>query len=137
MFRRHKLIKFYHSQSKLIRFFAQNIFFHSPFIVHHSPLRSEAHPRFAGVKTVSTQNRASDFRLERNVVVLAAVVADDLVFGRRVFRRRRFFRAAARTPLRRHHIALVKNSLLFFREKENILALHTRHFNVRHRVFSS
>ncbi len=92
----------------------------------------ESHTRFACLKTVSTQNRASDFRLKRNLVVLAAVVADDFKARRRVLARRRFFRAAFRASLRRHHISLIKNSLLFFRKNKNVFTLHARHFNIRH-----
>jgi len=83
--------------------------------------------------TIFAQHRASDFRLKRDVIVFAAVVADNIETDGRVFAARRFFRAAFRTPLRRHHIPLVKNSLFFFREKKNVFTLHARHFSIRHR----
>jgi hypothetical protein len=87
--------------------------------------------------TFAAQNRASDFRLKRNVVVLAAVIADDFKFFRRIAAAGSFFRAAFDAPLRRHHIALIKIFLLFFRENKNVFALHTRNFNIRHCFFSS
>lgn len=85
--------------------------------------------------TFFAQNRTSDFRLKRNVVVFAAVVADDLKFTRRVCAQSGFFRAAFRTPLRLHHIALVKCLLFLFREDKRIFALHTGNFYVGHRFF--
>ncbi len=90
--------------------------------------------------TIFAQNRASGFRLKRNVVVFAAVVADYLkasgcVRARRVIRR--FFRAAFLTPLRRHHIALVKSFLFPFGKTKVFAALHARNFHVGHRFFSS
>jgi hypothetical protein len=86
--------------------------------------------------TLAAQNLAPDFRLKRDVVVLAAMVADDFVFLRRICALRRFFRAAFRTPLRRHHIALVKNILFFLGKEKDVFALNTRNFNIRHRFFS-
>jgi hypothetical protein len=73
--------------------------------------------------------------LKRNLIVLAAMVADDLEFGRRIIARDGFFRAAFRASLRRHHIALVENFLFFFREKKNFLALDTRDFDIRHFIY--
>ena len=101
-----------------------------------SVISSESHSRFARVVAFAAQNLASDLRLKRNLVVFAAVVADDLEFGGRVFASRRFFRTAFRTPLRRHHIALVKNFLFLLGEKKNFLTLNTRNFNIRHRFYS-
>jgi len=88
--------------------------------------------------TVFAQNRAPDFRLKRNVVVFAAVVADDFKASRRVPRADgcRFFRAAFLTSLRRGHIALVKSFLFLFGKYKIFAALHARNFYVGHRVFS-
>jgi hypothetical protein len=83
--------------------------------------------------TVFAQNGSAGFRLERHVIVSAAVVADDFKTARRVVSRRRFFRAALRASLRRGHIALVKIRLLFFGENEYVFALHARDFDVGHR----
>jgi len=87
--------------------------------------------------TFPAQNRAPDFRLKRNVIVLAAMVADDLKFGRRICSDSRFFRAAFLTSLRLWHISLIKNFLFFFCKKKRLSALHTRNFYVGHRFFSS
>ena len=101
-----------------------------------SPL-SEANARFICLMTVFAQNRASDFRLERHVVVFAAVVADNIKSRGSVRARRRFFRAAFRTSLRRHHIPLIKNSLFLFRVKKNVFTLQARHFQIWHCCFFS
>jgi len=74
--------------------------------------------------------------LERHLVVLAAVVTDDLETLWRILGDCGFFRAAFGAPLRRHHISLVKHLLIFFREHKDVLTLNTRNFYVRH-FFSS
>ncbi len=84
---------------------------------------------------IFAKHRASDFRLKRNVVVFAAMVADDFKAGRRIFPARRFFRATFLASLRRHHISLIKSLLFLFPEKKRFLALHTRNFYVGHRFF--
>jgi hypothetical protein len=71
------------------------------------------------------------------VVVFAAVVADDFKSGRRIYAARGFFRAASLTPLRLHHISLIKCLLFLFRENKDFFALHARNFYVGHRFFSS
>jgi len=78
-----------------------------------------------------------DFRLKRNVVVFAAVVADDFKASRRIpcADGRRFFRAAFLTSLRRGHIALVKSFLFLFGKNEIFAALNARNFYVGHRFF--
>ncbi len=90
-------------------------------------------PRAAGLVTIFAENGAADLGLERHGVVLAAVVADDLKTCRRVFARRRFFRTALCTPLRRHHVTLVKLLLLFLGENKDLAALNTRYFCIGHR----
>jgi len=67
--------------------------------------------------------------------VFAAMVADDFKFGRGIFARYRFLRTAFRTPLRRHHITLVKNFLFFLREKKSFLTLDTWDLNIRHFIY--
>lgn len=92
----------------------------------------ESDARFIRLMAIFAQNRPSDFWLERHLVVLAAVVANNIKARGSVFARYRFFRAALRASLRRHHIPLVKNSLFFFGVNKNVLTLHARHFQIRH-----
>jgi hypothetical protein len=98
---------------------------------------SESDSRFVRVVAFAAQNCSTDLRLKRNMIVLAAVVADDLEFVRRIVARTRFFRTAFRTSLRLHHISLVENFLLFFRKKKDFFALNTRNFYIRHRFSPS
>jgi hypothetical protein len=86
--------------------------------------------------TLAAQDGAAEFWLERNVIVFAAVVANDVETFRRVHRSCRFFRAAFCAALRGQHIALVKYLLLLFSEEKGLLALNTRNFNVRHLTVS-
>ena len=67
--------------------------------------------------TVFAKHRAADLWLKRHRVVLAAMVANDLKSRRSILAERGFFRAALRAPLRRHHVTLVINFLIFFAEK--------------------
>ena len=106
------------------------------FLRHFFYTLRKSDTRFACIEAFAAQNFAPDFWLKRHVIVFAAVVADDFKFFRCITARCRLFRAAFRASLRRHHIALVKNFLIFFREKKNFLALNTRDFNIRHRFFS-
>jgi hypothetical protein len=99
-------------------------------------LLCKAHFRFVRAVAFAAQNGATDFGLKRDVIVFAAIVADDFKSARRVFARRRFFRAAFRASLRRRHISLVENFLLFLGKEKDFLALNTRNFNIRHRFFS-
>ena len=85
---------------------------------------------------LTAEDGAAKFWLERNMIVLAAVVANDVETFRRVHRRSRFFRAAFCAALRGQHIALVKYLLLLFSEEKGLLALNTRNFNVRHLAIS-
>jgi len=86
--------------------------------------------------TFATQNGAPDFWLKRDVIVLAAMVADNFKLARRIRARRRFFRAAFQASLRRRHISLIKNFLFFFGKNKDFFALNTRDFYVRHRFLS-
>lgn len=87
--------------------------------------------------TLLTQHRAADLWLERHSVVFAAVVANDLKPLWRIVAHRSALRPAARASLRGHHIALVKLLLVLFGKKKDLLALHTRNFDIRHRVTST
>jgi hypothetical protein len=66
------------------------------------------------------------------MVVLAAVVANDLESFWSAIPFTSFFRPALRAALRRHHVSLVKDFLLLFGEKEGLFALNARCFDVRH-----
>jgi hypothetical protein len=81
---------------------------------------------------IATQNGPPNFRLKRNLIVLAAMIANDLESLRLIFTLPRFLRPALRTPLRRHHVALVKDLLLLFGEKKGLFTLNARCFDVRH-----
>jgi hypothetical protein len=81
---------------------------------------------------IATQDGSPDFRLKRNLIVLSAIVANDLVTLWRVFTLGCLLRPALRTPLGRHHVALVKDLLFFFREKKSLFTLNARSFDVRH-----
>jgi len=86
--------------------------------------------------TFATQNGSSDLRLKRNLIVFAAIVTDDLETLPSVIPCGRFFGTAFRTTLGRHHIALVKDLLFFFRKKKSLFTLNARCFDVRHINFS-
>jgi hypothetical protein len=93
-------------------------------------------PGFTRVKAFFAEDRAPDFWLKGNVVVLAAMIANDLETLRRIFRCRRLFRAAFRAALRGHHITLIEHLLFFLGKKKDLLTLNTRDFNIRHRSSS-
>jgi hypothetical protein len=82
----------------------------------------------------ATQHRTTDFRLERYLVVLAAVVANDLKASWRVFAFGCLFCPALRAPLRCHQVFLVKDLLLFLGKEKGLLALYADGFNIRHRA---
>jgi hypothetical protein len=87
--------------------------------------------------TFFAEHGAPDFRLKRNVVVFAAMIADDGKLSRIItVACRRFFRTTLRASLRRHHIALIKSFLFFFGKKKVFFALNAGNFNIRHRFFS-
>lgn len=90
-------------------------------------------PRAAGFVTVFAEHRAPDFWLERHGVVASAVIADDLKTLRSILALRSLLRTAFRTPLRLHHVTLVKDLLIFFAKDKNIFALNTRDLDIRHR----
>jgi hypothetical protein len=71
--------------------------------------------------------------MEWDLVVLSAIVANDIEAFRSVIAHDGFLRAALRAALGRHHIALVKHLLLLFGKQKDLLTLHTRNFYIRHR----
>ena len=68
--------------------------------------------------------------------MFTAIVTYDLKTLRSVLASRRLFRTALRTTLWGHHVALVKDLLFLFGEKESLFALNARCFDVRHIGFS-
>jgi len=86
--------------------------------------------------TLLTQNGPSDLRLKGHLVVLAAVVANDIELARSIGPECRFLRPAGGTSLRRHHITLVKYLLILFRKDKDFSALNTRDLDVRHGIVS-
>jgi hypothetical protein len=93
-------------------------------------------PRAACLKTLLAEYGAANFWLERNLIVSAAIIANNLIPGRSIFALRSFFGAALSTSLRRHHVPLIKCFLIFFAKDKYLAALNTRDFNVRHSVTS-
>jgi hypothetical protein len=84
----------------------------------------------------TTQDRPSDLRLKRDLIVLAAIVADYLETLWRVGSVRRFLGTTLCTTLRSHHVALVEYLLFLLCKQESFLALNARGFDVRHMIFS-
>ena len=93
--------------------------------------------RAAGLMAIFAEHRSSDLRLERNGVVLSAVVANDLKSCSCVRGDSSFLRTAFRTSLWRHHISLVKKVLLFLGKEKDLAALYTGYFDIGHRSTSS
>ena len=71
--------------------------------------------------------------MKRHVIVLSAIVADNIKSLMGIVGDSRFLGAAFGAALRRHHITLVKHILFLFSEQKDLLALHTRDLNIRHR----
>src|SRR5215207_6782873 len=82
--------------------------------------------------TFATQHGTADLWLKWNLIVLAAVVANDLEAFWCAVAFACFLGSALRTTLRRHHVSLVKDLLLLFGEKEGVFTLNARCFEVRH-----
>ena len=90
-------------------------------------------PRAACFVALLTHHRSAHFWLKGHGVMLAAVVANDLEPRRCILAGRGFFRATSRTPLRRHHVALVIKLLVLFCKEENLLALYAWDLDIGHR----
>ena len=71
-------------------------------------------PRSAGVVAFLAENRPPDLGLKRYLIVLAAIVANDLEAFWGVVADRGLFCAAFRAPLWSRHVPLVKNFLILF-----------------------
>ena len=80
-----------------------------------------------------TKDRTPHLRLERDLIVLAAMIADYLKTLWRILTAPGFFCAAFCAPLRCHQIALVKDLLFLLREQKRFLALNADCFDVGHR----
>lgn len=85
--------------------------------------------------TLAAKHRTSDLWMKWHLIVLSAVIADDVETLWRVvtISGRCFFGTTLSTTLRRHHIALVEHLLFLFSKQEDLFTLHTRNFYVRHR----
>jgi len=89
--------------------------------------------RLTGSVTLTAEHGTPDFWVEWYLVVLSAIVANNIKPFMSVVSDSRFFGTALGAALRRHHIALVKHILFLFSEQKDVLALHTRNLNIRHR----
>jgi hypothetical protein len=86
--------------------------------------------------TFTAKDCSPNLRLKWNLIVLAAVVANDLEALGCVIALPRFFGPTLCAPLRRHHVSLVKDLLFFFGEKEGLFTLNASSLDVRHIRFS-
>ncbi|HEY2865512.1 MAG TPA: hypothetical protein VGJ02_00345 [Pyrinomonadaceae bacterium] len=91
------------------------------------------HTRLARGVTLTAEHGPADFGMERDLVVLPAVIADYVETLGSILADARFLRSAFGTALRRHHVALIEHLLFLFREQKDLLTLHTRNFYIRHR----
>jgi len=71
--------------------------------------------------------------MERNLIVLSAIVANDVKSFSIIICRGSFLASTFCATLGSHHVALVEHLLLLFGKQEDLFTLHTRDFNVRHR----
>jgi hypothetical protein len=92
--------------------------------------------RTARFVTIPAEYRSADLWLERNLIVLAAVIANYLKSLWCIFAKRRLFRAAIRTPLWRRHVTLIKDLLVLFSKDKDLFALNTWYFCIRHNIAS-
>ena len=83
--------------------------------------------------TFTAKNGSPDLGMERDLVMLSAIVTNDIETLWRIVTCRGFFGSAFGATLRSHHIALVKHLLFLFGEQKDLFTLHTRNFYVRHR----
>lgn len=82
--------------------------------------------------TLLTQNGTADFRLEWNLIVLTAVIADDLKAGRSIFATHYLLRAAFQATLRSGQVSLIEGFLFFFGKEKRLFTLHASGFDIRH-----
>jgi hypothetical protein len=82
--------------------------------------------------TLTAEHGPAHLRLERHLVMLAAVVANYLELLRRILAVCGLFRAALLATLRGCHVALVEHLLVFFSEQEALLALDTYGLYIGH-----
>jgi hypothetical protein len=93
-----------------------------------------ARSRLAGRMALATKHGPSNLWMERDLIMLTAIIANYIEAFRRVFAAAgcRLFRAAFCATLWGHHIALVEHLLFLFCEQKDLLTLNTRNFYVRH-----
>ncbi len=83
--------------------------------------------------TFPAKYRTACLWLERHSVMFTAIVTNYFEPLRRFgVTYCSFFRAAFGTPLRRHHIPLIEHFLVLFAKNEDLFALHTWDFDIRH-----
>ena len=83
--------------------------------------------------TITAKHRPADLWMERHVVVLSAVVADDLeTLVSIIGDSRGLFTTTFCTALRGHHIALVEHLLFLFSEKKDLSTLNAWNLKIRH-----
>jgi hypothetical protein len=68
--------------------------------------------------------------------VFTAIIANDLEAFSRIITFSSLFRTAFCTPLRWHHVPLVKDLLLLLGKKKRLFTLNASGLNVRHGVLS-
>lgn len=81
---------------------------------------------------VFAKYRPPNLWLKWDLVALTAMIANYIKPLGRIFPARGAFAATFRTALRRHHISLIKNFLLFFSKKKDLLTLNARCLYIRH-----
>ena len=86
--------------------------------------------------TIATENGSANLWLKRHLVVPSAIVANDLEPFSSIVTFSGLFGTTFCTPLRRHHVPLVKDFLLLFGEKERLFTLNASGLDVRHGVLS-
>jgi len=110
------------------------------FFVPFAPFRgyplSKFCPRSTCLMAFTAKHGPPDLRLKRHLIKFSAMIANDIEASRSILTRSGLFRATFGTPLRRHHITLIKDFLFFFGKKESLFTLKTRRFYIRHHSIS-
>jgi hypothetical protein len=89
--------------------------------------------RTGRLMTFPTKNAAPHLRLERDLIMFAAMIANYLKTPRRILTGSGFFSTAFCAALRRHQIPLVKDILFLFCKQKSFFALYADCFDVGHR----
>ena len=108
---------------------SSNLTFHFSFFTFLRVPRTRARCFMA----IAAKDSAPYLRLERDLIMLAAMIANYLKALRSIFTGRGLFSPAFRTPLRCHQIPLVKDLLFLLGKEERFFALNADCFDVGHR----